>query len=343
MVTVNGRQTGLVVDPSGKILTVLELPQANQTVTVDIPGRGKFQARVVRTDPRTDVALLSVDANGLTPAPLSPTSLKPGEPVQVLSRDTRGALKVTDLQATSTRNAPDFFFTVFAPSGRSFVWLPVSLPNGSVVVGPEGDVLGLANDVWPWPGPFDYSLGRPPPSEAAVLLRSAAPLLNGPVSDSAITPVGLLFVNRWSFSGLVHDPTGRQELAQPLHTFLQSVGSSDQIAHLGEHLGYVVPPAASDHLELLFQNPQTMRMSDGRVVGRARLVVFWWNRGGGKPDLILCGADTTHLGAAFAWDGANTLENALQDLLPKGALPPSPDATPTPTPTAIPTVAPRAR
>ncbi|MGC8628443.1 MAG: S1C family serine protease [Acidimicrobiales bacterium] len=52
--------TGMIVSPTGEIVTNNHVVQGADTVTVDIPGHGSHQAVVIGTDPTADVAVLDV-------------------------------------------------------------------------------------------------------------------------------------------------------------------------------------------------------------------------------------------------------------------------------------------
>jgi serine protease Do len=62
--------SGFIVSRDGYILTNDHVVDGSDQVTVRLLDRREFKAKVVGTDPNTDLAVLKIDANNLTPAPL---------------------------------------------------------------------------------------------------------------------------------------------------------------------------------------------------------------------------------------------------------------------------------
>jgi serine protease Do len=65
-----GSGTGFIVSPDGYIMTNNHVIEGSDKVIVRLLDRREFVAKVVGTDPNTDVAVLKIDVNGLTPATL---------------------------------------------------------------------------------------------------------------------------------------------------------------------------------------------------------------------------------------------------------------------------------
>lgn len=61
--------SGFVVSADGYVLTNAHVIDSSTQVTVRLLDRREFPARIVGTDPTTDVAVLKIEATGLTPAP----------------------------------------------------------------------------------------------------------------------------------------------------------------------------------------------------------------------------------------------------------------------------------
>jgi serine protease Do len=62
--------SGFIVSKDGYILTNDHVVEGSDQVTVRLLDRREFKAKVVGTDPGTDLAVLKIDASNLTPAPL---------------------------------------------------------------------------------------------------------------------------------------------------------------------------------------------------------------------------------------------------------------------------------
>lgn len=62
--------SGVIVSPEGYILTNNHVVEGASDVTVDLSDKRHFTAKVVGTDPLTDIAVIKIDANSLTAMPL---------------------------------------------------------------------------------------------------------------------------------------------------------------------------------------------------------------------------------------------------------------------------------
>jgi serine protease Do len=65
-----GSGSGFVVSADGYILTNNHVVDGSDQVTVRLLDRREFKAKIVGTDPNTDLAVLKIDAKNLVPAPL---------------------------------------------------------------------------------------------------------------------------------------------------------------------------------------------------------------------------------------------------------------------------------
>ncbi|HEU5303044.1 MAG TPA: Do family serine endopeptidase, partial [Gemmatimonadales bacterium] len=69
-----GSGSGFIVSQDGYILTNNHVVDGSDMVTVRLLDRREFKAKIVGTDPNTDLAVLKIDAKNLVPAPLGSSS-----------------------------------------------------------------------------------------------------------------------------------------------------------------------------------------------------------------------------------------------------------------------------
>lgn len=309
----NGRvrdQQGLIVADNA-VLTIADLTEEIASWTVDVSGRGTFAAELERFDSRTGAVLLTIEVGNLRVAPRDLANVSHGEPVLLLSRGQDGdELVVRETYASPSSNAPDDVFALRADYTRR-------TERGTVVVAVDGTLLGLAGHGRSWYGQ-QIVLGRVGGTDLpAVLIDSALRLLETVSWDAGITPAAVVYhgpgLNRH-----VDGPVTRGLLAEPLRATLGNLGEPVQLANLGRHPRYLLRPNSGTVLEVLYAEPQDLLGDNGELLGRARYIVLWWDREAGAPDLVLCGMDREHLGAAFSAQGLNSLE-ALMEAAPSSS------------------------
>jgi serine protease Do len=75
-----GAGSGFIVSPDGYILTNAHVVEGADEVTVRLTDRREFVAKVIGTDPRSDIAVIKIDSKNLPFVRFGdPTKLKPGE------------------------------------------------------------------------------------------------------------------------------------------------------------------------------------------------------------------------------------------------------------------------
>ncbi len=268
-------------------------------------SRGLFTAEIERFDPRTGAALLAVEIDDIPAVPSARAAVLHGEPVFLVARGQGGdEFLVSETYASPSDNAPDDIFALRAD------YTPRT-ERGTVVTSVDGTPIGLAGHGRSWYGQ-QIVLGRIGGTDLpAVLLTSALQLLGFAPQDAGITPAAVVYHGP-GVSRHVDGPVTRGLLAEPLRGVLEDVGEPVPLENLGRHPRYVLRPNSGTMLELLFAEPQELRGEDGVLVGSARYIVLWWGREGGAPDLVLCGVNREHLGAAFAVRGLGSLEELME-------------------------------
>ena len=143
-----GAGSGFIVSSDGYILTNNHVVADAERVTVRLLDRREFTAKVVGTDPSTDVAVLKIDANGLTPAPLGNSdAARVGEWVLAVGNPmgerlsftvTQGIIsakgRALDLPNSSARSIQDFIQTDAAINPGN---------SGGPLVNVRGEVIGI--------------------------------------------------------------------------------------------------------------------------------------------------------------------------------------------------------
>jgi serine protease Do len=140
--------SGFIVSKDGYILTNNHVVDGSELVTVRLLDRREYKAKVVGTDPNTDLAVLKIDANNLTPAPLgSSTASRVGEWVLAVGNPLGDNLTFTvtsgiisakgrtlALPGQSERSIQDFIQTDAAINPGN---------SGGPLVSVEGEVIGV--------------------------------------------------------------------------------------------------------------------------------------------------------------------------------------------------------
>jgi serine protease Do len=86
--TPRGRQSlgsGVIASADGYIVTNVHVVRGADSIVVRLADQSEFQAKVIGIDPKTDLALLKIDASGLTAMPFGDSDkLEVGEPVMAI-------------------------------------------------------------------------------------------------------------------------------------------------------------------------------------------------------------------------------------------------------------------
>jgi serine protease Do len=153
--------SGFIVSPDGYVLTNAHVVDGATQVTVRLLDRREFAARVVGTDPTTDVAVIKVEASGLTPAPLGDSDasrvgewvLAVGNPLgeNLTFTVTQGIIsakgRALDLPNRSTGSIQDFIQTDAAINPGN---------SGGPLVNVRGEVIGINSAI---ASPTGYNAG----------------------------------------------------------------------------------------------------------------------------------------------------------------------------------------
>jgi serine protease Do len=164
---VYGAGSGFIVSPNGVILTNAHVVRDADEVTVKLQDRREFRAKVLGTDPKTDVAVLKIDAKNLPVVPIGNTrNLQVGEWVLAIGSP-------FGLESSVTAG-------VVSAKGRSLPNDPVPFIQTDVAVNPgnsggplfntRGEVVGINSQIYSQTGGYQ-GLSFAIPIDVAVRIK----------------------------------------------------------------------------------------------------------------------------------------------------------------------------
>jgi serine protease Do len=149
---VRGQGSGFIVSADGLILTNAHVVRDAKDVMVKLTDRREFQAKVLGTDPKTDVAVLKIDAKNLSAVPLgSARNLKVGEWVLAIGSPFGFDNSVTaGVVSAKGRSLPDDSFVPFIQTD-----VAVNPGNsGGPLFNTHGEVVGINSQIYSHTGGY---------------------------------------------------------------------------------------------------------------------------------------------------------------------------------------------
>ena len=137
-----GLGSGVIVSPNGYILTNNHVVDGASTVTVTLNNKREYKARVVGTDPKTDIAVVKIDATDLPvitvgdsdKAQIGDYALAVGDPFGVGQTVTMGIISATGRGGLGIEDYEDFIQTD----------APINPGNsGGALVNDRGELIGI--------------------------------------------------------------------------------------------------------------------------------------------------------------------------------------------------------
>ncbi len=134
--------SGVIVSPEGYILTNNHVIDGATDVRVTLSDKREFKARIIGADPKTDVAVLRIDAKNLTPITIGDSSkvqvgdvaLAIGDPFGVGQTVTKGIISATGRGGLGIEDYEDFLQTD----------APINPGNsGGALINDRGELVGL--------------------------------------------------------------------------------------------------------------------------------------------------------------------------------------------------------
>ena len=137
-----GTGSGVIVTRDGYIMTNNHVVEGASTVKVTMQDRREYTAKVIGTDPKTDVAVLKIDANNLPVLPISDSTkvqvgdvaLAMGNPFGLGQTVTMGIVSATGRGGLNPENYEDFIQTDAAINPGN---------SGGALVNAAGQLIGI--------------------------------------------------------------------------------------------------------------------------------------------------------------------------------------------------------
>jgi serine protease Do len=151
-VPTHGVGSGFIIGADGTILTNAHVVRDAQEVTVKLTDRREFRAKVLGSDPKTDVAVLKIDAKNLPVVPLGrSTDVKVGEWVLAIGSPFGLENTVTaGVVSAKGRSLPD-------DSNVPFIQTDVAINpgnSGGPLFNTRGEVIGINSQIYSQSGGY---------------------------------------------------------------------------------------------------------------------------------------------------------------------------------------------
>ena len=137
-----GQGSGVIVSPDGYVLTNNHVIDGAREVTVTLPDKREFQGKIVGTDPKTDLAVVKIDAKNLPAVPWGDASklqvgeyvLAVGNPFGLNSTVTLGIVSALGRGRMGITQYEDFIQTDAAINPGN---------SGGALVNTKGELVGI--------------------------------------------------------------------------------------------------------------------------------------------------------------------------------------------------------
>lgn len=163
-----GQGSGFIISADGLVLTNAHVVRNAQRVTVKLTDRREYVAKVLGSDPKTDVAVLRIDAKDLPVVPLGSTKdLKVGEWVLAIGAPFGFENSVTaGVVSAKGRSLPDDSFVPFIQTD-----VAVNPGNsGGPLFNARGEVVGINSQIYSHTGGYQ-GLSFAIPMETALKVK----------------------------------------------------------------------------------------------------------------------------------------------------------------------------
>ncbi len=184
-----GQGSGFIVSPDGIILTNAHVVKGAKEVTVKLTDRREFRAKVLGADPKTDVAVLRIEANNLPVVQLGKVAdLRVGEWVLAIGSPFGFENTVTaGVVSAKGRSLPDDSAVPFIQTD-----VPINPGNsGGPLFNARGEVVGINSQIYSRSGGFmgiSFAIPIDEASRVAEQLRLNGRVIRGRIGVT-IAPV----------------------------------------------------------------------------------------------------------------------------------------------------------
>jgi serine protease Do len=147
-----GMGSGFIVDPNGLILTNAHVVQGAEEVRVKLSDRREFVGKILGSDKASDIAVVRIDARGLTAVKLGdPASVRVGEWVLAIGSPFGFENTVTaGIVSATSRSLPDGTYVPFIQTDAA-----VNPGNsGGPLFNLKGEVIGVNSQIYSRTGGF---------------------------------------------------------------------------------------------------------------------------------------------------------------------------------------------
>jgi len=148
----HGLGSGFIISPDGYILTNAHVVSGATEVSVKLTDRREFKAKVIGTDPRTDIALLKIDAQNLPTVRIGDSSkVKVGQWVMAMGSPFGFDNSVTaGIVSAKSRTLPDSNYVPFIQTDA-----PINPGNsGGPLFNLDGQVIGINSQIYSQTGGY---------------------------------------------------------------------------------------------------------------------------------------------------------------------------------------------
>jgi serine protease Do len=142
----HGLGSGFIVSPNGLVLTNAHVVRSGSEVIVRLTDKREFKAKIVGTDPQTDVAVLKIDATNLPTVKIGdPNAVRVGEWVIAIGSPYGFDNSVTaGIVSAKSRSLPDGTFVPFIQTD-----VAVNPGNsGGPLFNMKGEVIGINSQIY---------------------------------------------------------------------------------------------------------------------------------------------------------------------------------------------------